>query len=171
MRVRSRRYGERLSVFHRLVWGTGLSDDTLALAVPNARVAPPSDSALPPLARRPAPAVPAQLLPERISASGYNSLVACPYQYYGRYVLGLRETDEVREEMEKRDYGEFVHRILRRMHGRFPLFGSVPRAELERGMHEISESVFREATETSYLSKAWALRWQMESVCCVCTRL
>ena len=98
-------------------------------------------------------------LPSRISASGYNSLLACPYQFYGRYVLGLREPEEVREEMEKRDYGEYVHRALRRFHVRFPVCTDVGRDELESALREISDQVFRGATEGSYLSHAWALRW------------
>ena len=39
--------------------------------------------------------VAATLLPRQISASAYKSLVACPYQYYAGYVLGLKELDEV----------------------------------------------------------------------------
>jgi ATP-dependent helicase/nuclease subunit B len=101
-----------------------------------------------------------QHLPVRISASGYNSLVACPYQFYSRYVLGLREPEEVREEMEKRDYGEYVHRILRRFHTRFPVCSDVAREQLEAVLREISDQVFQTAVQASYLSHAWALRWR-----------
>ncbi len=151
---------ERLAVFHRLSWGTGLEDQQLPLTVIDAQVAPPHPVSLPTACLRPAPAFAPERLPERISASGYNSLVACPYQFYGRYVLGLRETEEVRESMEKRDYGDYVHRILRRFHAQFPVCSDVSRAQLEVVLEEISEDVFRDATEASYLNTAWALRWR-----------
>lgn len=151
---------ERLAVFHRLSWGTGLEDQQLPLTVIDAQVAPPHPVSLPTACLRPAPAFAPERLPERISASGYNSLVACPYQFYGRYVLGLRETEEVRESMEKRDYGDYVHRILRRFHAKFPVCGDVARAQLEVVLDEISADVFRDATEASYLNTAWILRWR-----------
>ncbi len=150
---------ERAEVFHQLAWGSSLKDHDLAREIASWQVAAPARAELPPPCTRPAPAVAPQSLPERISASAYNSLVACPYQYYGRYVLGLREPDEVREEMEKRDYGEYVHRILRRFHAQFPVCTGVVREQLEQVLAEISERVFREATEANYLSHAWAIRW------------
>ena len=60
------------------------------------------------------------LLPRRISASAYNALVACPYQYYARYVLGLSELDEVEEEIQKRDYGSLLHDVLTTFHRAHP---------------------------------------------------
>jgi len=151
---------ERVSVFHQLAWGASLDDHELALKVIRSQVAPPYPASLPSMCLRPAPTVAPERLPERISASAYNSLVACPYQFYGRYVLGLREPEQVREEMEKREYGEYVHRILRRFHAHFPVCSTVARQQLEAVLGEISERVFREASEANYLSHAWALRWR-----------
>jgi ATP-dependent helicase/nuclease subunit B len=157
---------ERLEVFHRLAWNRGLEDGALAGLLLRAEVAPPlppGSAHAPPLpeaTRRPAPALDPGRVPGRISASGYNSLVACPYQYYARYALGLREPDEVREALEKRDYGEYVHRILREFHARFASIADRPRADLERLLVQISDRVFRAATEADYLSHAWALRWR-----------
>ncbi len=151
---------ERIDVFHRLAWGSSLEDSGLEQLMPLAQVVAPDHFPLPALTSPPAPAVAAARLPERISASGYNSLLACPYQFYGRYVLGLREPEEVREEMEKRDYGEYVHRALRRFHTRFPVCTDIAREVLETSLQEISDQVFRGATEGSYLSHAWALRWR-----------
>ncbi len=150
---------ERTEVFHQLAWSSSLKHHGLAREIAAWQVAAPGRVELPAPCVRPAPAVAPQRLPERISASAYNSLVACPYQYYGRYVLGLREPDEVREQMEKRDYGEFVHRILRRFHAQFPVCSGMERERLEQVLAEISGQVFRDATEANYLSHAWAIRW------------
>jgi ATP-dependent helicase/nuclease subunit B len=155
---------ERLEVFHELAYATGLANDALPRLLPEAEMpAPAVENAaapLPALAARPAPSIHPALVPSKVSASGYNSLLACPYQFYARYVLRLRETEDVQEALEKRDYGEYVHRILRLFHERHPQASVVPRPELERTLIEISNEVFRAATEANYLSHAWALRWR-----------
>jgi ATP-dependent helicase/nuclease subunit B len=151
---------ERMEVFHQLAWNASLEEGELSQLIPLAQVTAPELMALPASTAPPAPVVASEQLPSRISASGYNSLVACPYQFYARYVLGLREPDEVREETEKRDYGEYVHRALRRFHARFPVCADVDREELEASLQEISGQVFRKATQGSYLGHAWALRWR-----------
>ena len=57
-----------------------------------------------------------QLLPAKLSASGYNTLVACPYQFFATRMLGLSAIDELSELPEKRDYGDWLHRILNQYH-------------------------------------------------------
>ncbi len=105
-------------------------------------------------ASMPRPVVPAELLPTRISPSGYNSLMSCPYQYFARHVLHLNEPDEVREELDKRDYGIWVHEILQRFHARMPVLGP----DAESLLRQISAEVF--AVGHDYLARAWLLRWQ-----------
>jgi len=151
---------ERIEVFHQLAWNTSLRSRRLEQLLPLAQVRAPQHVTLPSPTSSPAPSVQARYVPNRISASGYNSLVACPYQFYGRYVLGLREPEEVREEMEKRDFGEYVHRSLRRFHVRFPVCTGIAREELESALRDISDQVFLEATQGSYLSHAWVVRWR-----------
>lgn len=151
---------ERIDVFHQLGWNNSLMDSRLERVIGLAEVAVPDVFPVPGPSTVPAPTVPVQRVPARISASGYNSLLACPYQFYGRYVLRLRESEEVREEMEKRDYGEYVHRVLRRFHARYPVCTDVPREQLEDALRQISDEVFRGAIASSYLSHAWALRWR-----------
>src|SRR5690606_14837666 len=63
----------------------------------------------------PAPSAP-QLLPATLSASGYNSLVACPYQFFAARMLRLAGLDELSDLPEKHDYGEWLHEILARYH-------------------------------------------------------
>ena len=43
----------------------------------------------------PAPSLAANAIPPEISASGYASLMACPYQYFARHVLRLNQLEEV----------------------------------------------------------------------------
>lgn len=152
-------YLEILRGLHQLAYGDDLAETELAGMLDAAQVR--SDSAaLPELSSMPLPVALPGLIPQRISASGYNSLVACPYQYYARHVLHLNELDEVREGIEKRDFGEWVHDILHRFHENFPLLTGNKIAELEQALSSISTEVFENAVQRDYWARAWLLRWQ-----------
>lgn len=64
---------------------------------------------------RPTPSASA-LLPARLSASGAEALRDCPYRFFALHVLKLREVDELDAEVEKRDYGTWLHDVLRDFH-------------------------------------------------------
>ncbi|MDO8812658.1 MAG: PD-(D/E)XK nuclease family protein [Gallionella sp.] len=152
-------YLEMLRALHELAYGDDLAERELGALLEDAQVRG-ADFPLPQAAAMPAPAVPQSLIPSRISASGYNSLVACPYQYYARHILRLNELDEVREGVEKRDYGEWVHGILHRFHQQFPVLAEHPRSALEQALRHISSEVFAPTVARDYLARAWLLRWQ-----------
>jgi len=152
-------YLEMLRALHELAYGDDLAEHELGTLLDKAQVRG-ADFPLPQAAAMPAPSVPSGLIPDRISASGYNSLVACPYQYYARHMLRLNEMDEVREGVEKRDYGEWVHDILHRFHQQFPLLGEHAQSDLEQALQQISSEVFAPTVERDYLARAWLLRWQ-----------
>ncbi|MEJ6002809.1 PD-(D/E)XK nuclease family protein [Paucibacter soli] len=63
-----------------------------------------------------AQALAAGQLPRRLSASGLDALRNCPYQFFAQQILGLREEDELSEELDKRDYGNWLHAVLHRFH-------------------------------------------------------
>ena len=66
---------------------------------------------------RPAAFAPAWL-PERLSASAVESLRNCPYQFFARSVLRLREEAELEAELDRRDYGSWLHAVLYVFHER-----------------------------------------------------
>lgn len=108
---------------------------------------------------QPAPVVMAGLVPVNVSTSGYNALVACPYQFYARHILKLNELDEVQEAIEKRDYGERVHAILQRFHRQYPqVSGNAPGA-MEAVLRRISEEVFADLVAQDFAARAWLARW------------
>jgi ATP-dependent helicase/nuclease subunit B len=63
----------------------------------------------------PAPSA-AMLLPAKLSASACEALRACPYRFYALNLLRLREADELDAEIEKRDYGTWLHAVLMAFH-------------------------------------------------------
>jgi ATP-dependent helicase/nuclease subunit B len=153
---------ERLETFHVLAYRASLrgaeGDEAIFPRVHAAKVHD-GFSALA-MTGRPAPSLPSALVPETISASGYNSLMACPYQFFARHALHLNELDEVAQALEKRDYGEYVHDILHRFHGRFPVVTECEPEMLEQALIEISRAVFHQAIEADFVSHAWLSRWQ-----------
>ncbi|MEI8348802.1 MAG: PD-(D/E)XK nuclease family protein [Candidatus Omnitrophota bacterium] len=46
------------------------------------------------------------------SASRLNVYLECPLQFYYKYVLGLSETEDLLDEPEARDVGDFIHELL-----------------------------------------------------------
>ncbi len=163
-------YLEMLRALNELAYDDDLAERELGALLEKAQVRVSEDSGqktedrreidLPSLGTMPRPVVPQSMIPQRISASGYNSLVACPYQFYARHILRLNELDEVREGVEKRDYGQWVHDILHRFHQQFHILGEHPRAVLQEALQNISNEVFAPTVERDYLARAWLLRWQ-----------
>lgn len=149
-------YLEALSAFHHHAFGTDLMDRDFSTYIPMMRL----EKRRPEIGitLRPAPGVPGELVPESISASGYNSLLACPYQYYAGKILGLSPLEEAEKVMEKADYGSYLHKILYLFHKKYPEITALPEAQDE--LERLSDAVFREAVEADYLSHGWALRWK-----------
>ncbi|MGA0569101.1 PD-(D/E)XK nuclease family protein [Variovorax sp. VNK109] len=52
----------------------------------------------------------------RLSASSYEDLRRCPYRFFALRQLGLREADELDVEVDKRDFGNWLHAVLRLFH-------------------------------------------------------
>lgn len=53
-----------------------------------------------------------QLLEAGLSPSAMNKWIACPADFYYRYILGLREQSDVEEEMESSTFGSMIHEVL-----------------------------------------------------------
>ncbi|MHB8849047.1 MAG: PD-(D/E)XK nuclease family protein [Burkholderiales bacterium] len=150
---------DRLDRFHCLAWGTSLIDNGLLQRIPAAQIASPDSLPLAPVSRMPQVSVPAGLIPAEISVTGYNTLVACPYQYYARHILGLNEPDEISAEMEKSGYGQTVHAILHAFHASHPVVCDLPYAELMQDLTEISLKFFAPGLENDYYVHAWQKKW------------
>ncbi len=138
-----------LSVLHGCAWGDDLVRRPVAAV---AGMHSGRGTAMP------RPAAP-QRLPLRLSASAYASLMACPYQFFARRMLGLGEVEEVREALEKRDYGERVHRILQRFHATYAQLSGQADETLAGTLERISREVFASEIEANFLEHAWLMRW------------
>ncbi len=149
-----------LSTLHQLAW----NDDLHRPPLPARSEAVPDVATAPGATEMAAPVAPLALIPQRVSVSGYASLVACPYRFFARHVLGLGEMDEVAEEMGKSDYGALVHRVLERFHERHPVISDLAEEEALSALQDCVAEVFAPAVEENFLATGWRLRWEKRLV-------
>ena len=103
--------------------------------------------------------VASHLLPQRLSASGYASLVACPYQFFVNRMLGLSGLDEFSEKIEKRDYGDWLHRILDVYHQAVKEH-AVARSARAAFLQEVTDRIFAPELAKSAAALGYHDRWQ-----------
>ena len=145
-----------LSSLHQLAW----HDDLQRRPFPARDDDPPDAPTAPAITAMALPAAPLALIPARVSVSGYASLVACPYRFFARHVLGLGEMDEVSEAMDKSDFGSLVHRVLERFHARHPLVSALDEAFALSELQACVTEVFAPAVAEDFLATGWRLRWE-----------
>ncbi|WP_089400248.1 PD-(D/E)XK nuclease family protein [Noviherbaspirillum humi] len=127
-------------------------------ALPKHEVRPQAQT-LQPLPVTPPAAVAPDLLPQRLSASAYNSLVACPYQFFANRMLGLTSLDELSDMPEKSDYGDWLHRILATYHETLRT-KKVTAESREALLRDITEQVFSQSLDRSAAALGFYDRWQ-----------
>lgn len=103
-------------------------------------------------------ALAAQRLPGRreepLSATSLEAWASCPFKFYLKSVLRVRELDEVDDEIDQRALGRLTHQVLERLfrrfadEGRFPLVGAAEELELAE---EICDDVIAEWRRTEPL--------------------
>ncbi len=150
----------RLQALHARAWPA--SPLTYEGAIRRAAVASPQGSprvGMPVPSPAPAAVVPSALAPRRITVSGYETLVACPYRFHAQALLGLRTTDEVTEALEKSDFGELVHGILAAFHGEVPRVAVLGEAAAVARLQALSRERFAQAMGRNFLDRAWLARW------------
>ncbi|PIE38707.1 MAG: hypothetical protein CSA54_00030 [Gammaproteobacteria bacterium] len=101
------------------------------------------------------------------SASAHQRLITCPYHYFAADLLGLQPVDEIRQALEKSDYGKRVHRCLEAFHhdlahlpGPFPdTLNNGNRQAAQTLLEAIGSAVFSRDTQHSFEHRSWLKRW------------
>lgn len=90
------------------------------------------------------------LVPASLSSTAYEDLRRCPYRFFALRQLGLRDSDELDAEIDKRDFGNWLHAVLGHFH---EALKDAPTTDLptRRAMMATAESL---ATREFGLSKA-----------------
>jgi ATP-dependent helicase/nuclease subunit B len=160
---------ELLSSFYQLAYERSLENQFLHdLVLSNNEVFNCDDPSVPEQSQRPEPAIPAEQLPEKISASSYQRIINCPYQYLAADALGLKPLEELSEELKKSDYGKRIHLILQVFHSGHKKYGDAftepltddNRSEAQSCLNMISEKIFLQDLDNNVLHRSWLYRWQ-----------
>ena len=126
------------------------------------------ESELPDIASQTTSPLPVDLIPERISASAYQRLINCPYQYFAADGLQLKPLEEIADELKKADYGERIHLILQCFHNGHDKYGKAftppiteeNKTQAEEFLSTLSEKIFLQDLEDNILHRSWLYRWQ-----------
>ena len=162
---------ECLQHYHTIAWDNGLDDLQLQqwLSQPyNGFSVSDTDCKTSLVYEHPSVSCENDLLPFDISASGYQQLVNCPYQYFAARCLGLQATDEIRMVLEKSDYGSRVHRCLQAFHSDIenlpgPFASKIDKSNQPQAIQclmDISEQVFSHDLEDNFQHRGWLQTWQ-----------
>ncbi|NOX90869.1 MAG: DNA helicase [Gammaproteobacteria bacterium] len=161
---------ERLQSFHQIAWADRLINTPLTERVNQAdmQVTHPADPMPRPIPAHPAAHITAKLFPAHMSASAYQQLINCPYQFFAARCLQLEAPDSIREMLAKADYGERVHLSLQAFHedvrdlpGPFnTTITSNNQAAAIQCLNEIATAVFARDLEDNFLHRGWLRRWQ-----------
>lgn len=162
---------ERLQSFHQLAYDDDLVDEPLTELVNHGdtQVSIVAEPMPQPMAANPTASISAALFPEFLSASAYQQLINCPYQFFAARCLKLEPPEMIREMLEKADYGERVHLCLHAFHhdvsglpGPFvsPLSETSKSAAIQC-LNEIAVAVFARDLEDNFLHRGWLKRWQL----------
>jgi ATP-dependent helicase/nuclease subunit B len=106
------------------------------------------------------------------SASAYEDLRQCPYRYFALRLLGLRSVDELDKEVEKRDFGLWLHAVLQSFHEALQVNPHLPpdqrRSMLDQCSEHISTQLGLSDSEFLPFKAAWPavrdgyLQWYAE---------
>ncbi len=138
------------------------------LVLSNSEVFNSDIAELPEQASKPVVIIPEDLIPEKVSASAYQRIINCPYQYFSADGLRLKPLEEITEELKKSDYGERIHLILQCFHHGHKNFGkafshAITQAnakQAEQYLSKLSERIFLADLENNILHRSWLYRWQ-----------
>ena len=108
--------------------------------------------------------VAAELIPRTFSATMYQCLIDCPYQFYASHCLELKPPEEIREAMEKADYGNRIHEILQLFHGDSPDAFPQPltihsRDAAIKKLYDLSHRRFARDLEDNFIHRGWLKQW------------
>ncbi len=163
---------ETLNAFHSLTHDEPLENRELQqLLDQDVEVFICDTHSLPTEPQRPEPSLPAESIPDRMSASAHQRLIDCPYKFFAGDGIHLKPPDEIREELQKSDYGERVHTILNAFHSpvqNLPAPFGEPLSDSNRQrakdhLETISEAVFKQDMEDNALHRSWLHRWKQHT--------
>ncbi len=161
---------EAIQSFHALAYHTAaLRDPELQFLVESTKVQYCDESAALPdqIPPHPGAVTHPALVPKTMSATSYQQMMNCPYQFFAARCLRLSPPDAVREMLQKDEYGKKVHLCLQAFHSPVPgLPGPFDKPFSEKNQQDasdlltrISQQVFAKDIEDNFIHRSWLKRW------------
>lgn len=160
---------ELIESFHTMSYGGALRDDELQFQAGSEQTLIVAHEEMLPLPQTiQNPHIPAKFFPAKISATDHQHLIDCPYKFFVAGILKLRAPEEVREVLERGDYGERIHRCLHAFHlgleglpGPFALPLTIEnRTAAINVLGHISHAVFAADVEDNFLHRGLLHQWE-----------
>jgi ATP-dependent helicase/nuclease subunit B len=158
-----------ITQFHQLAYTDNLQATTLhdVVASNRAGVFRCDTRQLPEKQQQPRPVLQTDKIPTTYSASSYQQLIDCPYQFYAAQYLKLSPPEEIRDLLTKREYGERIHQCLQAFHSDVPYLPGpftepltkANRQQAIEVLQHIADQVFRKDLAASYLHRGWYYPW------------
>lgn len=107
------------------------------------------------------PAVVGFLREFEFTATALDTYLACPLRFYYAHILRLREKDEVVDEVDQREIGTLVHRVLKAY---FDPVTDRPLTEADLGFDRMKQSIdrlFEEAYGSDLIGPAFLVKQQL----------
>lgn len=153
------RYGSRGEPHHVSGWIERLSACCARAGVPiEANAAPQLLDTFAQPGYMPAPIAP-ERVPARWSAAAYNMLRRCPYQFFAGRMLGLAGLETLNDDLEKRDIGNLLHRVLLQYHEEIHASGERDDARRLERLRQISDTVFGKQIAEDGNAISYYRRW------------
>ena len=99
-------------------------------------------------------------VPDRLPATAFRDYLACPYRFYLRHVLGLRQVRDLPRELPPGDFGRLLHAVL----GRFARAPAASSGDPEVIARILGELLDEEAALRSGELPRVAVRLQLEQL-------
>ncbi len=154
-----------IETFHRMAYAEDLSDTNLnALCTQNNNevIHPQNIPFVSPL-QMPAPRLKKKLSPGSISISEYQTLIKCPYKFFAATCLKLSKTNELKEEIDKADFGSIVHKCIHTFNTTTqPLNSRITnknRKDAESKLNALSKKIFKQQSKQGLNNELWLKRW------------
>lgn len=92
------------------------------------------------------------------SASSINTYIKCPLQFYYKYILGLKEKEELLGDPEAREIGLFIHNLLEKAFSRFINKKPKINQKFEKEFFKMFETWFEKAFSKRMRSDSFLLK-------------
>jgi ATP-dependent helicase/nuclease subunit B len=76
-----------------------------------------------------------------LTQGSYDDLRLCPYRFFAMRQLGLKQVDELESELDKRDFGVWLHAVLQQFHLSLAAQGPMAREQRQTLLEEASLTI------------------------------